>query len=60
MMEETWIRWIKNKFLLPESNEVDHVIKTSETVCASSESDRSPTLVHHVPQKLNSLLALSV
>ena len=34
MMEETWIRWIKNKFLLPESNEVDDVNKASEKVCA--------------------------
>ena len=38
----TWILWIKKKFLLPESNEVDDVIKTSETVCASSESDPLP------------------
>jgi hypothetical protein len=29
----------KKKFLLPESSEVDDVIKANETVCASSESD---------------------
>ena len=32
----TWILWIKKKFLLPESNEVEDVNKASESVGVSS------------------------
>jgi len=41
-IQVTWILWIKKKFLLSESNEVDDINKASETVCDSSESDPLP------------------
>ena len=52
-----------DKFLLPESNEVDDVNKanSNETVYASDPLPVTDlVLIHSVPQKLNTLLTLSV